>query len=231
MSCPRTQHLLIEYFSDDLSKVTQTEIEKHLLTCDDCTAELESIQNTQSRLRQWQDDRVPHWDRGKTLFRQEHPGNEQQRRNWFWQWLPSAASFAMLCMLIFNTSISRSESGFTVSFGTADDAFDKNHLELRLAQFGELQQLEQNQMLQDFLARMDERQDGNNLRLMQAVFDQTKQTTAESFDQMYSYFEQRRQLDLENVQVSYQQLVDSDFETLMSMQQLANYVRYPGDAR
>ena len=230
MSCPKTQYLLTEYFSDDLSQIARDELEKHLRSCDDCASEFIALENTQNRLADWQDERVPHWDRGTTLFRQEH-GSRQQARNWLWQWLPTAASVAMLFVLVFNVNVNGSDNGFTVSFGNGDGSSDYSQFEQRFAQLAEIQQLGQDQTLQAFLSRMDERQDSNNLGLMQAVMDQTQQMTAENFDQMYSYFEQQRQLDLENVQVSYQQLVDSDFDTMRSMQQLANFVRFTDETR
>jgi hypothetical protein len=230
MSCPKTQYLLTEYFADNLSAIARDELEKHIETCDSCSAELIGIKNTQSKIEQWQDERIPHWDRGANLFRHEQ-ASQHQSKNWIWQWLPTATSFAMLCVLAFNFNLSSGENGFTISFGSEAGSVDYSQIDQRVSQLAEIQQLEQEQTLQAFLSRMDERQDSNNLRLMQAVMDQTQQMTAENFDQMYTYFEQQRQLDMENVEVSYQQLVDSDFDTMRSMQQLANFVRYTGETR
>jgi len=67
--------------------------------------------------------------------------------------------------------------------------------------------------------------------LMQAVMEQARELNADNFEQIYTYFEQQRQLDMETVQVSYQQLLDSDFETLRTMEQLANYVQFQGEPR
>ena len=36
MSCPKTPHLLKEYFSDNLSVIAREEIEAHVASCDDC---------------------------------------------------------------------------------------------------------------------------------------------------------------------------------------------------
>ena len=38
MSCPKTPHLLKEYFSDNLSVIAREEIEAHVASCDDCRA-------------------------------------------------------------------------------------------------------------------------------------------------------------------------------------------------
>ena len=231
MSCPKTQNILIEYFTDNLSAIARDELEKHIRTCEACNAELVALQQAQHELTQWQDESVPHWDRGTTLFRQEHRTVGQERKHWIWQWFPVAASFAMFCILVFNVSVTANENGFTISFGGDDSALDYSQIDQRITQLAEIQQLEQDQTLQTFLSRMEERQDSNNLRLLQTVMEQTQQMTAENFDQMYTYFEQQRQLDLENVRVSYQQLADSDFDTLRSMQQLANFVQCTGETR
>jgi len=91
--------------------------------------------------------------------------------------------------------------------------------------------LAQDQAVQILLETLQQRQDVNNIRVMQTLVDYTEQLSAENFERIYAYFEQQRRLDLENVQNSYQQLVASDFETMRSMQQLANFVRDQGEAR
>ena len=46
--------------------------------------------------------------------------------------------------------------------------------------------------MQQLVARFEDRQDSNNVQLLQAVIDQTQQTTAENLDRIYAYFEQQR---------------------------------------
>jgi hypothetical protein len=66
---------------------------------------------------------------------------------------------------------------------------------------------------------------------MQVIMDQSQQTTTENFETMYSYFEEQRLSDLQDMRQGYQQLVDSDYETIRSLQQLVNYVGYSGEVR
>ena len=61
--------------------------------------------------------------------------------------------------------------------------------------------------------------------------DQSQRTTTENFETMYSYFEEQRLSDLRDMRLGYQQLVDSDYETIRSLQQLVNYVGYTGEIR
>jgi len=230
MSCPKTRHLLTEYFDDSLSSVARAEVERHLEGCEHCAAELTELLAVQDSLQGWQQQRVPHWDRGTSLFRNAHQKSSGTGigvgSGRIWQWLPTAASFAMFALLLFNVSITSSGNGFTVTFGNAVDSMEQQQLEQQLASFAAAQQQQQEQDLQLFMAQLAERLDSNNLRLMQAVMDQTRELSAQNFEQVYTYFEQQRQLDMETVQVSYQQLLDSDFETLRTMEQLANYVQF-----
>lgn len=231
MSCPKTQYLITEYFSEELSAVAREELEGHLVVCEECSSELTLFLNTQNKLSQWKEERVPHWDRGTSLFRQEQASMQNNRRSWMKQWIPTAASFAMFCLVAFNTSISSGENGFSVSFGSNENILRDAQLEERLIQLGDLLQIEQEQNLQELLTGLEEQQANNNLQIMQTILEQTQQMTAENFDQIYSYFEQQRQADLEDVISGYQQLADSDFDTMRSMQQLANFVQYTGDIR
>lgn len=222
MSCPKTEHILQEYFSDDLSSLAGEEIEKHLQQCGYCSTELETLLQTQNVLMTWQDSSVPHWDRGVELYRREHKAH-QADRPWFniWQWLPTSVSFAMLCLLLLNTSISFTDDGFSVAFGAGGNSLDQE-LQRQLAEFKAQQSAE----LEATIVRFEDRQDANALQLMQAVMAQTQQTTADNLDQIFAYFEEQRLQDMQTLSLSYQQLADSDYATIQSLQDLAQFVSY-----
>jgi len=226
MSCPKTHYLLQEYFSENLSAVARDELDRHLTDCVHCNAQLESVLLAQQDLQQWQEQRVPHWDRHLELFRQEHRIDRPVSRLWLsWQWLPTAASLAMLCVLLFNVNVISNDSGFSISF--VGSSASGSNLNAQLADFEQAQRLE----MQQLVARVEGRQDSTNVQLLQAVMEQAQQSTADSFDQMYAYFEQQRLLDLQDMRAGYEQLVDSDYETIRSLQQLVNYVGYQSDIR
>ena len=226
MSCPKTHYILQEYFSENLLTVARDELDKHLTECVYCNAQLESVLLAQQNLRQWQDQKTPHWDRGLELFRQEHRIDRPVSRFWIsWQWLPTAASLAMLCVLLFNVSVVSNDFGLSISF-SGSSALDSN-LNTQLVEFEQAQRLE----IKQLAARVASRQDSTNVQLLRAVMEQTQQSTADSFDQMYAYFEQQRLLDLQDMRAGYEQLVDSDYETIRSLRQLVNYVGYQSDIR
>ena len=226
MSCPKTHYILQEYFSENLLTIARDELDKHLIECVYCNTQLESVLLAQQNLRQWQDQKTPHWDRGLELFRQEHRIDRPVSRFWLsWQWLPTATSIAMLCVLLLNVSVVSNESGFSISFAGPSASITNSNAQL--AEFEQAQRLE----MQQLATRVESKQDSNNVQLLQAVMEQTQQSTIDSFDQMYAYFEQQRLLDLQDMRTGYEQLVDSDYETIRSLQQLVNYVGYQSDIR
>lgn len=225
MSCLKTQHLLQEYLAENLSAVVRGEMEKHLAECADCHNELQALLLTRSDLQRWQEQRVPHWDRGLGLFQQEHRAATGSRIWSAWQWLPTAASFAMLAVMIFNVSVTNNDQGFAISFG--DRSGGNTGFDAALIAVQEQQRVE----MQNLVTRVEDRLDSNNVRLLQAVMEQTQQTTAENFEQLYTYFEKQRLLDLQDMRVGYEELVNSDYETIRSLQQLATFVSYEGSVR
>lgn len=230
MSCPKTEHLLQEYFADDLSAMSSQELDRHLQRCEHCREELDALLLARSNLEQWQDERVPHWDRGLELFRREHGAAGQHTGFWSrWQWFPTAASFAMLCLMLFNTTVVSSDSGITISFG--GDAAGGNELQTALAEFKAQLQTQQDAEMQALVSRVEARQDSNNVQLLEAVMQQTQESTAENLDRIYAYFEQQRLQDLQAMRAGYQELVDSDYQTIRSLEQLAQYVSYDGSPR
>ena len=89
----------------------------------------------------------------------------------------------------------------------------------------------QRQNLDSVIQRIEDKQDINNIELLEVVLKQTQQATAENLDSIYVLFEQQRLRDLEDMKVGYQQLIDSDYETIRSLQRLAQFVSYRGQVR
>ena len=221
MSCPKTQLLLKEYFSDELSLIAKNEIEAHVSSCEFCNAEFSELLETRKTLEGWQHQIVPHWDRGEELFRREN-GNTNRVFS-FWdklQWLPTGASAVMLILFLLNTELSSSQDGYNISFGSPDVSVV--YLENELSAFEESQRANLEQAIQQIEAR----EDSNNVELLRAALYQNQQDTAANLERIYALFDQQRIRDLEDMRAGYQQLMDSDYETLRSLRQLAQIVSY-----
>jgi hypothetical protein len=57
------------------------------------------------------------------------------------------------------------------------------------------------------------------------------ESTAENLYQMVTWFEEQRELDLRRVEAGFQQILDRDYQTVSSMQQLARFVQFQGELR
>ena len=227
MTCLNTQRYLSEYLGDELGAVARSEFDAHLATCEACRSEVAGLQEVSSGLEGWREEALPEWGaarmaalralprtegwQGERAAREVLPASRSGSHWGWWQWLPTAASFAMLVLMAFNTQFTLEDSGFSVAFGSANSAPD--------AALPEAQ-------LEELVARFEQRQDRNNIALMQAVLTQTREAGEASFQQLFSHFEQQRQQDLQEVSSSYEQLVSRDYETVRSLQQLANLVSY-----
>lgn len=116
MPCSRTEHLLREYFADDLPSVMRAEIEQHVADCPDCAAELRHLHGAAHSLGQWRELPTPRWDRHLALFRGERADASQGWR-FLWQWLPATACALMFGLLLLNTSVLYRAGTLEISFG------------------------------------------------------------------------------------------------------------------
>jgi hypothetical protein len=220
MQCPESARCLSAYILDELAPSDRKAFKNHLLGCAQCSAELASIERVNTVLNSWDDEALPvsaaaHRERIRNLA---EPLSKQEKAsrlslfNW-WQWAPSALSFAVLMLVFMNASFLVDENGFSVSFGGLKNG-------------ASVEQMVDREELHQVIARLEQRQDQNNIALMQAVLNQTRESSEANFQQLFAFFEQQRLNDLEQVRASYDQLAESDFETLRSLQQLASYVSF-----
>ncbi|MBL6754545.1 MAG: zf-HC2 domain-containing protein [Proteobacteria bacterium] len=220
MQCPESVRCLSAYILDELVPSEREAFKNHVLGCAQCSAELASFESVKTALNSWDDEALPvsavaHRERIRNLAK---PLTKQEKAsrlspfNW-WQWAPSALSFAVLVLVFMDASFLVAEDGFSVSFGG-------------LKNDASVVQMVDREELQQVIARLEQRQDQNNIALMQAVLNQTRESSEANFQQLFAFFDQQRLNDLEQVRASYDQLAESDFETLRSLQQLASYVSF-----
>ena len=224
MQCPESVRYLSAYVLDELALSERDAFENHLADCAQCSAELASFDSVKSVLNSWDDEALPasaaaHRERIRRLA-EPLPKQDKASRwpllNW-WQWAPSAVSFAVLVLVFMDARFLVDEAGFSVSFGGL-----KNDASV----FQMVDQMVDREELQQVIARLEQRQDQNTIALMQAVLNQARESSEANFQQLFAFFEQQRLNDLEQVRASYEQLAGSDFETLRSLQQLASYVSF-----
>lgn len=215
MPCPRTDSFLYQYFTADSATRAKLLKEPHFSQCNYCSEQLSEMLATESNLSAWEDVQVPSWNSKDIL------NNGKSRFPNFWvQWVPTAACLAMLCVVALNLQITDFGNGVNISFGKQDLEVESLIREVRRIQ--ELQLAELNAALTE----VEVIQTKNNSRLLQSVLEQTQLNSTQNFDRVVRLFDAQRIQDLQDMRQGYQQLVDSDYQTLRSLQQLASFVSF-----
>jgi len=221
MACERTATLVADHFDEALSLLQREALERHALECPDCAHALAQAHQTHAHLLGWQQQAVPAWARPRLPAAQE----KQPRLRWhWWQWAPLTLSCVLALAVVLNVQVSTDSQGVAIRFGAAP-TLDTAQLEARLAAFEAQQQV----ALQTLTQTLMQQQATDNARLMEAVIDsvveQFGDSTTRSLEQVVAYFESLREQDLQLLQASYQQLADSDYATIRSVEQLASLVQ------
>ncbi len=236
MSCKQTELLVSDFFDEAVPHSQRMLHENHLQECAECQQALASAQAVNTHLLQWREQAAPTWNRRTAFIENEKAGPKRQRIFSWWQWVPLAASLVLTMAVLFNMQIRSTEDGFVVVFGSQTQ-MSRADIQQQLAQFEEQQRVSQAQEIATFTARLEERQDSNNTRLMAAVMtgvvdrvvEQFEESNSRGLQQVMAYVDGQRQQDLQTLQSSYQQLADSDYQTIRSVQQLASYVQYQAE--
>lgn len=222
MSCPKTPEILSDHFDTSLSASARQQIQAHVDGCAVCRAELAQLEPVTNMLQGWRSEAVPEWNRaaakGSAI---SHAPDRTARKplhrsaRWWtgWpQWAPLAASVMLAVAVLTQTSVSVSDEGWSVSFGGSA-------AELQLAQ------------LDAYLVRHAEFQQEVNQQMIEVALQQFGENTAENLYQMVAWFEEQRELDLRRMEAGFQQILDRDYQTVSSMQQLASFVQFQGELR
>jgi hypothetical protein len=225
MACERTATLVADYFDDTLTLQQRSALDAHLLQCSVCGKAVNSARLTAAHLQRWHEQPVPAWSRPRAA--QADEARSGPRWHWWqwWQWTPLAMSFVLAFAVMINVQISTSDQGVAIRFGAAPASMAAEDVEARLAAFDAQQQA----ALQALAQTLSAQQSVDNARLMEAVIasvvDQFGDSTARGLEQVIAYFESQRQQDLQLLRTSYQQLADSDYATIRSVEQLASLVQ------
>jgi hypothetical protein len=223
MHCPQTPDVLAASCELQTGTSLSPELQAHVDGCALCRAELMQMAPVTQALTGWQNEQVPEWNRRDVGLLGHHhkPGKRGRKalsRIPLWasswqQWAPLAASMVLAVAVLMQTSVSVSDQGWSVSFGGAASNADV----LSLPQ------------LEAYLAQYAEQQQEWNQQVLQVALQQFGDHTAESLYEMVTWFDDQRELDLQRMEAGFQQMLDRDYQTVNSMQQLASFVQFQGE--
>lgn len=214
MNCQHTPILVADYLGGQLAPKRRREIETHLAECPHCRDEVALLRPGVELLENYVLSETPDWDRNATATA-NGPGVGRRATGWL-HWASLAASCVLATALLLQVNLQRDSDGWAVSVGGqegplgTDAAFiTEQQLQGYLAVFAEQQRQQAQLDLQQALARFSE-------------------TSSDSFMQLVQYLERQRELDIQRMEAGFQQMLDSNFQTVNSVQQLASYVQYQG---
>lgn len=221
MSCEHTPEILADHFDTRLAGGRRLEVQQHLAACTDCAAELAALDPVRTVLGNWREQGVPQWQpvAGAGLVRPSVSERFRRRRGVDWlRWTPLAASLVLTVAVVMQLRVEVSDGGWLVSFG-ADTVTDI----ATTAAVANLANIEQ------YLQAFSEQQRSETQQLMETALAQFGETSADSLYQIVSFFEEQRQLDMRRMEAGFQHMLDRDYQTVNSVQQLATYVQYQGE--
>jgi len=223
MSCHQTTDIIADYFDQQLSPQARQTVQQHVAHCEDCRAEVALLAPAQKTLLAWQNESVPDWDRvkgqgqghGNGPAAHNHRKRLHKRRagpSWVdvRRWIPLAASLVLSVAVLTQTRLDVSGEGWRLSFGSSTAERQLAQLDLYLAEQASVQQ-QQNQ------------------RVLETALQQFSNSTADSLYQLVDWYEQQRELDMQRLEAGFQQMLERDYQTVNSVQQLASFVRYQND--
>jgi hypothetical protein len=216
MNCQQTPILVADYLGGQLTHSRQREIEAHLSECPYCRREVELLRPTVALLEEYTLSEPPEWDRGATAIPAANDTGAGRRVAGWLQWGSLAASCVLATALVLQIKVQRDSSGWTVSAGGQNSAGRTDAAFIT------------EQQLQGYLAVFAEQQRQKNQLDLQQALARFSDTSSDTFLQLVQYLERQRELDMQRMEAGFQQMLDSNFQTVNSVQQLASYVQYQG---
>ncbi len=221
MSCHQTPEIVADHFDSRLSSQARQTVQQHLAMCAECRAEIARLTPAQDALLQWQHESVPEWDRSHAYVHAQAHAAQTHRQplpkrhaglSWrdAGRWIPLAASLILSVAVLTQTRLNVTEQGWQLSFGNTSGEAQLQQLDAYMTAYADRQQQQTEQMLEVALGEFGD-------------------STADTLVQLADWFEQQRELDIQRMEAGFQQLLDRDYQTVNSVQQLASYVQYQGD--
>ena len=132
MNCAEIRPLLHAYVDGELDLVRSIEVEQHLKSCVQCTAESKSIQSLREALRQ--NDLACHAPDSlrkeiRKMARASIEENSSRKNPWIWQWIAAGATaFAVLTILLRPAGISEHDQLLDEAVASHVRSLQVNHL-------------------------------------------------------------------------------------------------------
>lgn len=222
MACSETQKLVAEYLGGEMTAAQRAACEYHFSQCADCQQAVDSLAGSVQGLLRWEVADVPEWDRASTMLSTSGDEGSEQTEH-------KVVSFAR--DKVARQASDEQSAGPVSRQGRADRLPGGWQSWLPLAATVALAVFlgwNQNSGLkeQELLAYLDafeQRQQAETQRLLDTALQEFGDSTSESMVQLVEWIEAQRAADMQQLQASFQQMLNHDYQALNSMQQLASW--------
>jgi len=190
MRCEEAGLLLSDYREHTLPETEQQQLAQHLQHCEQCRADLTTLNELSHSAQQWRDLPVPQWHR--TAFAVP----EKPARQWL-PWASLATSALTLVLVVAKVDVHSDEAGLRISFGggkpsaATGELLTASALEQRLNQFKEQQHL----TVTNQLAAWDIGRQQDNQKMMTAVVNYARDQQQQELVQWVNYWKTVRDQD------------------------------------
>ena len=200
MACSETQKLVAEYLGGEMTVAQRTACEYHFSVCEDCRQAVDGLAGTAGRLLHWEQVTVPDWDR--TASTAEEVSAQKTRPE----------------VVPLNTRSRQIPGGWQSWLPLAAT--------VALAVFLGWNQDSglSEQELTAYLDAFEQRQQAQTQRIMETAMQEFGDSTSDSMAQLVEWIQAQRTADMQQLEASFQQMLNHDYQALSSMQQLASWV-------
>jgi len=210
MACTETQKLVAEYLGGEMTAAQRAACEYHCSQCSDCRQALENLAGATEQLLAWESVDVPEWNRSATMAGGNESGQASQRVVTF---PGSKKSGSEKAGRMKNRFPGNWQSWIPLAATVALAVFLGWNQETGLSE----------RELTAYLDAFEQRQQAQTQRMLDTALQEFGDSTSDSMIQLVEWIEAQRAADMQQLEASFQQMLNNDYRALNSMQQLASW--------
>ncbi len=205
LNCEQCQDLLFDFHEGRLEPENAARVDRHLKTCNECSAFLNDIWQMGLVATRWQDQNPANYDRGRT--------SDHQQQGWrFPEVLATAASILAIVLVLTDASIDTS-NGVVLKFGTDDYISEQTFAAY---------QAEQADRWDERLDELTARQVASDQLVLRSVLQASREERKEELTTLVNYWNTTQAQQYRETEENLRFLLASQAEDEKDIQQLSN---------
>ncbi|MBO6658213.1 MAG: zf-HC2 domain-containing protein [Pseudomonadales bacterium] len=205
LNCERCQELLFDFHEGRLDSEYTARVDRHLKTCNECSAFLNDIWQMGLVATRWQDQHPANYDRGRTA--------DYQQQGWrFSEVLATAASILAIVLVLTDASIDTS-NGVVLKFGSDEYVSEQTFA---------VYQAEQADRWDERLDELTARQVASDQLVLRSVLQASRQERKQELTTLVNYWNTTQAQQYRETEEHLRFLLTSQAEDEKDIRQLSN---------